>query len=392
MPAKVLYIHHGRGVGGASLSLLYTIQGLDPERYTAKIVLLRRSSVEDLYEEKGVPARVADRWPLFQHTIAIWIPFYRPFRLASMFLSFYVTAYRYAREILLEEKPDLVHLNSYHGIAWARAAHRLGIPVVSHIREPIPNGYFGFRKRFIRRQLERADARIIAISQHNATLVNLPDRTRVIYNFVDHNRFSPREDSQNGSIEEQREFKVIFLGGANTIKGFEVLVDSLSRLREGTTVIFAGDYPKHLRLISRLIWPKRHQALVDLQHAKNAEIIGSTPDIAEWIAKADILVFPSMVPHFARPVAEAQMMGKAVVASSVEGMEEQVTDGKDGILVPPGNPVELAAAINRLIDEPKLRKCLGEQGRERANRNYRQDRNMEAVQGLYDELITRRRE
>ncbi len=389
MPARVLYIHHGRGIGGASLSLLYTIQGLDPERYQAEVLLLCRSSAKELYEKNGIPTRVADRWPHFQHTISNWTPFYRPFRILYLFLSFYVTATRYARQVLLEEKPDLVHLNSYHGIAWARAAHRLGIPVISHIREPMPTGYFGLRKSFIRRQLALSEAEIIAISHHNAGLVNLPERTRVIYNFVDHRRFSheeaPQSESENGKSESQ----VIFLGGANTIKGFETLVDSLPMLREGTTVIFAGDYPEGGR-VSRILLRKRYQALVALKRAKNATIIGSRTDIAEWLRNADILVFPSTIPHFARPVAEAQLMGKAVVASNVEGMEEQVVDGEDGILVTPNRPADLAAAINRLIDDPELRRRLGERGRERANRNYRQDKNVEAIQALYSELLARR--
>ena len=389
MSAKVLYIHHGRGIGGASLSLLYTIQGLDPDRYQPKVILLCNSKAKDLYEEHGIPTRVADRWPLFQHTISNWIPFYRPIRLVLMFLGFYVTAARYARQILSEEKPDLIHLNSYHGIAWARAAQRLGIPVVSHIREPMPNGYFGFRKGFIRRQLARAGAEIIAISHHNAGLVNLPERTRVIYNFVDHRRFSQGEGSLLGAEKEKAGVRVIFLGGANTIKGFETLVDSLPKLREGTTVIFAGDYPEGGRL-SQILWPKRHQALADLRKAKNASIIGSQTNIAEWLGKSDILVFPSTIPHFARPVAEAQMMGKPVVASTVEGMEEQVADGVDGFLVPPNQPDELAAAVNLLIDDPELRRRSGEQGCKRANRDYRQDKNVEAIQALYNELLARR--
>jgi 2-deoxystreptamine N-acetyl-D-glucosaminyltransferase/2-deoxystreptamine glucosyltransferase len=69
------------------------------------------------------------------------------------------------------------------------------------------------------------------------------------------------------------------------------------------------------------------------------------------------------LPHSA---VEALAVGTPVVATSVGGVPEVVTDGVEGLLVPPGRPDELAAAARRVLEEPGLRERLAEGARARA--------------------------
>ena len=75
------------------------------------------------------------------------------------------------------------------------------------------------------------------------------------------------------------------------------------------------------------------------------------PDPERLNAAADLVVFPSTLPHFARPVIEAGAMAVPVVASRLGGVEELVEDGMTGILVPPGDPAALGDAIARVLGE-----------------------------------------
>jgi phosphatidylinositol alpha-mannosyltransferase len=63
---------------------------------------------------------------------------------------------------------------------------------------------------------------------------------------------------------------------------------------------------------------------------------------------------------------EAMAAGLPVVASNTPGYDEVVTDGTDGLLVPPRDPMALAAAAGRVLDEPALAGRLAAAGRERA--------------------------
>jgi glycosyltransferase involved in cell wall biosynthesis len=81
----------------------------------------------------------------------------------------------------------------------------------------------------------------------------------------------------------------------------------------------------------------------------------------------DVVVNASVGPEpFGTTIIEAMALGKAVVATRQGGPLSIVSDGKDGILVPPGDPAAMASAILDLIEHVDLRNALGEAGRQRA--------------------------
>jgi glycosyltransferase involved in cell wall biosynthesis len=83
--------------------------------------------------------------------------------------------------------------------------------------------------------------------------------------------------------------------------------------------------------------------------------------------------------------------GLPVVASRVGGVLEQVSDGQTGLLVEPGDPNALAAALARLIAEPSLRRRLGAAGRARAEQAFDLDPFRRAHVELYSRELARRR-
>jgi len=103
---------------------------------------------------------------------------------------------------------------------------------------------------------------------------------------------------------------------------------------------------------------------------------GNMPDeeLASVYARADIFAMTSVnldhsVEGFGLVYLEAAAHGLPVVAHDVGGVSEAVVDGVTGLLVPPDRPVQLAAAFEKLIHDPALRRKLGAAGREWATRN-----------------------
>ncbi len=90
-------------------------------------------------------------------------------------------------------------------------------------------------------------------------------------------------------------------------------------------------------------------------------------------------------------VIEAMMAGLPVVATRVGGVGEVVEDGGTGLLVPPGEPEALAAALRRLVEHEDLRRQMGAAGRERALRLFTADRMVGETRALYAALLAARK-
>jgi glycosyltransferase involved in cell wall biosynthesis len=105
-----------------------------------------------------------------------------------------------------------------------------------------------------------------------------------------------------------------------------------------------------------------------LQHA--VTVAGTRDDVPELLARADVFALSSRSEGAPVSILEAMAAGLPVVASSVGGVPELVADGETGLLVPPGDPAAMAAALGRLLEDVDLRRRLGAAGRDRALRCF----------------------
>jgi glycosyltransferase involved in cell wall biosynthesis len=142
-------------------------------------------------------------------------------------------------------------------------------------------------------------------------------------------------------------------------KGVDVLLHALAALRQSGVALRAC-------LVGGGILLAEHRALAaKLGLAGVVAVTGPVPHIWPYLAPADLFVLPSRTEQSGSlAVIEALLSGKAVVASGVDGLLEDLTDDGDALLVPPGDGVALAQALRGcLLDEP-LRRRLAERGRE----------------------------
>jgi len=116
--------------------------------------------------------------------------------------------------------------------------------------------------------------------------------------------------------------------------------------------------------------------------------LGPRADIADLLRGAHIACQPSTYREgLPKSALEAMASGKPLVATDIPGCREAVIDGVTGFLVPPRDPAALAAAIKKLIDDPGLRKQMGEAARDYAVQNFADGIVCAQTLLVYDALI-----
>ena len=156
-------------------------------------------------------------------------------------------------------------------------------------------------------------------------------------------------------------------------KGFDVLLDALSRL----------DRPYRLRLVGDGPLRPRLEAMIAAHRlADRVELVGrcTHATLPDYYAGADVVVVPSVVDStgdrdgLPNVVLESMASQRPVVASAVAAIPAAVRDGVTGTLVPPRDPDALAGALAALIDSPARRARLGRAARRTAETEFGLDR------------------
>ncbi len=145
------------------------------------------------------------------------------------------------------------------------------------------------------------------------------------------------------------------------------------------------DEPPHVLYVGRLSTEKGVLELVEACRGLPLVVVGDGPlrphvpqavgflprrELNCYYARAGVVAAPSRREGYGVAVREAMAYGRPVVATAVGGLLDAVEDGVSGLLVPPGDPAALRAAIVRLVEDAGLRTQLGAAARERARRLF----------------------
>jgi len=106
--------------------------------------------------------------------------------------------------------------------------------------------------------------------------------------------------------------------------------------------------------------------------------------------ESDIVTLPSNGEGLPMVLLEAMALGRPVVATTVGGIPELVTDRHTGILVPPGNPGALARAVIDLFNEPDRRRRLGDAGGAEVGARWSSTAMADQIRAIYREVLDRR--
>jgi glycosyltransferase involved in cell wall biosynthesis len=290
---------------------------------------------------------------------------------------------------------NLIHARS-RAPAWsARAAAReLGVPFVTTF-----HGTYNFGnplKRWYNSVMARG-ARVIAISGFIARHVSAnygtpPALLRVIHRGVDIARFDPSRVSAEQVIKLAREWRlpdglpVVMLPGRLTRwKGQTLLIEAAAKLgRRDVVVLFVGSDQGRAGYRRELENLARRRGLEGI-----VRIVDHCNDMAAAYMLADVVVSASTDPEaFGRVVAEAQAMGRPVVAPDHGGAPEILKAGETGWLFAPGDASGLAEALRKALAlDPAARDDLAGHAIAHINDRFTKERMCLATLDVYAEVL-----
>jgi len=365
---SIFYYTDSRELGGAELSLLMLIEGLDRAAWEPTLLLDDDPGADPLAaraRELGIATRRLPPMPLG--------------------LAGGRRAARLARR-LRAERPAVFHAT----LSWPLAAKwALAAAVMARVRtvatvQLIPEFELERSSFWQLRALGAGVDRYVGVSRDVADELVARFRypaakVEVVYNAVRLERF---EDPPPAGLREQLELGrglpvVLTCARLDEQKGHDVLLRAAARL-PGVAFAFAGEGPERARL----------EALAaELGVADRVLFLGYRTDIPQLLAACDVFALPSLYEGSSLAVLEAMAARRAVVSSAIGGTDELIDDGEDGILVAPGEVEPLAAALRELLADDARRGALGQRARARVEAEFTPAAMRGRIVAIYEELL-----
>lgn len=174
--------------------------------------------------------------------------------------------------------------------------------------------------------------------------------------------------------------RVVAIGSVIVQKGFDLLIDAAELAAEPWVVEVLGEGEHRARLSAEAA-------------SRNVPVrfLGRSASVAEALDQSVALVVPSRWEAWPYVAMEAMDRGRAVVATTVDGLPEIVEDGHTGLLVPPEDPAELAKALDRLAHDHLLAASMGAAGRARVA-SFSLERMVDGVTAAYRSALAEERD
>ena len=378
-PRTVVHYSDAESFGGTERTLLHLVAHLDPARWRSVL----------LHHPAGAPPELVDRARALGAVV-------RPAPHAARVAEFgrLPALVRALRDLA----PAVLHahqtwpLSCKFAVAAAAAARVPAVvATVQLFVDPRREARWGALQH---RALSACVTRHVAVSQGVAgrlRALGVPARRlRVVHNAVDVDRFAAPVDAARrralrvalgadalGASEHGGAPVVLAVARLEAQKALDVLVDAAALL-PGVVVAVAGEGEERVALEARA----RRRGVAD-----RVRFLGHRDDVPALLAAADVFALPSRHEGFPLAVLEAFAAGMPVVATAVEGTLEAVADGVTGLLVPPGDPAALAAAVRRVLDDRVLAERLAANGRAGVAREGRADVMARRIVAVYEECL-----
>lgn len=291
-------------------------------------------------------------------------------------------------KIFKEEKPFIVHTHTPKaGTVGMLAAKLAGVKHRLHTVAGLPLMEASGPKRVLLDFVEKLTyswATKVYPNSHGLKEIILssgftsPSKVKVIghgsSNGVDTSFYYPEYYSE-ADKEQKREqlgipknhFIYLFVGRVVKDKGINELVSAFVTLNQqhpNTTLLLVGGYEKELDPLK----PETEKAI---QSHKNIVQTGADPEVRPYYSIANVLVFPSYREGFPNTVMEASAMGLASIVSDINGCNEIIKHGENGLIIPPKNETALLEAMLQTLENKQLLKKLASKARPMIEEKYK---------------------
>ena len=293
-----------------------------------------------------------------------------------------------------EFNPHIIHTQlEFANILGNVASAILGIPSVSTLHTlgaPQKGGDY-WHSQVEWASLRFFCTRVISVSestrQHHIKYGNISSsKINTIYNGIHLSVFE--EGAKNNSENRLASFNIpngaiviITVAVLREPKGIQYMIEAMPLILKAAPDVYYlivgdGDYSTKLKELSRILNLERHIIFT-----------GQRTDIADMLFVGDIFVLPTLIDALPTVLIEAMAAGKALIASNVGGVPEIIEDGKNGILVEPAKPQQLAESCLKLIKHKHEREAMSKAGLQIAHEKFDITKQVETISNLYDELV-----
>ena len=376
--ARILYIITSSGVGGAELALWQLLRRLDRSRWEPTVVSLKP------------PGEIAAR--IRALGIEVLSPGVGDETGAFAALELLLEARRLPR-LLGGRRFDLVHSLLFRANLLARlAAPRLGRPRDGQRRPHQPRG--GAAVAAARRPLDPRPGHPLSLAALPALAAALQQRLGVAAGrcVVDPERRRPRRGRRGAGRRRGRR-----RAGSSASSRPDIAIACVGRLhaRRASCTCSAPSTrccrcsrPRGCcsRATARRAARSR-RPVGALRLGPFVRFLGTVADPWPLLAAADIFALPSLWEGMPNALLEAMAAGLPAVATAVGAVPEMVVDGREALLVPPGDAGALARALAELAAWPARRREMGALARRRVEDAYRIEATVAQTERLYDELL-----
>jgi glycosyltransferase involved in cell wall biosynthesis len=302
---------------------------------------------------------------------------------------------RQIKKIIRNNEIDLVHSQGARADFFARSAGRIANAphILCTVAMPVEGFEVGpLRKtiyRFMDRLSERYVEKFIVVSESlKNTLIKgrgiPPHRVVRIYNGIELDKYNPKLKKTSFRNNWGIPPAVPIVGAIGRMvwqKGFEFLIKAIPDIVEvtpDTRFLLVGDGP---------LRPNLENLARKLNVYDRIIFTGFRSDIPDLLSTMDVLAVPSLQEGFPMITLEAMAMAKPVVATQIQGITEQIVDGKEGVLIPPRNPEALARTVQRLITNKELSARLGRTARNRVEDFFSIGKMVRETEKVYSSLL-----
>ena len=366
---KVLECIRQGQIGGGESHLLSLVENLDRSLFEPVVLSFTDGPMVERLQSLGITTHV--------------IYTERPFD---------ITKWSRVRDLLKEEQVDLVHAHGTRASSntlWA--ARSLKIPLIYTVhgwsfhdnQHPLVRRLRIMGERYL---TSRSAVNIsVSASNRQSGLDRIPGlESMVINNGIDQQKFSP-------------------------LKAFSDIRQELNIPADAILVLFIARFTAHKQPLALIrafrdalpLLPRMHLLMVGdgdektagLQLVKEAGLEAKVSfqafrqDVPDVLAASDIFVLPSLWEGLPIGLLEAMAMGKAVIATRVDGTKEVVRPGENGLLVEPGDIAALTAALVRLGKDEALRDSFRQKALDTVRQQFNAVTMTKKIESVYSDIV-----
>jgi glycosyltransferase involved in cell wall biosynthesis len=292
-------------------------------------------------------------------------------------------------KLFKKEKPFIVHTHTPKaGTLGMIAAKLAGVPHRMHTIAGLPLLITSGPKRMLLNTVEKITyacatkiypnsfaMKDIIIQQGFTKESKLKVIEKGSTNGVDTDHFDPSLFNEISKAELKNELGInkedlvfVFIGRIVKDKGMNELMHTFAKLNmdyPSTKLLLVGPYEDHLNPLLPETYDliKNHNSIIHVGYQK---------DVRAYFAISDVLAFPSYREGFPNVVMQAGAMGLASIVTDINGCNEIIENGKNGLIIPPKNEDALLDAMKYMIDHPEERINMANSSRSKIENNYQQ--------------------